>query len=468
MLSVLCGRSRALWPRVQQEIGEAIRSGAENILLLTPAQYTLQAEVDLIEGLDLPGLITVQVISPESLSRLVFLRAGAPEGTRLDARGRAMAMEAALRQAAPKLRYYQSAAERRGFRDQAGSAVAALKQSQLTPDGLHLAAEAVVANESLSLKLHDLATVFEAYEAHLSGTFLDAEDMREALCDRIVRSGFAKDALVWCYGFDLVTPQLLRLTTLLAREAKSVRFALVWQPESAPDGAVFQPARDTLARFALYLDREGMRWEREIVATDESAAQPLQYLSRSLFAPQAQPYDGSAQAHLTLTAAADPSDEAARIASAVRELGRAGVPFDQIAIVIGDESVCAGPLARALSRAGVPFHLDRKRPALSHPLPRALLTAVRCACEGFRADDMADLLKSGLVGVSADEADALENYARRKGLRGAAWEKNGGRSRGGTCPRASDGTAAAPARRAARCKDCGRIRWRTVPLAGRR
>ena len=63
MLTVLCGRSRSLWPRIECEIAEALRAGAEKILLLTPAQYTLQAELDLVDGLNLPGLIRVQVLS---------------------------------------------------------------------------------------------------------------------------------------------------------------------------------------------------------------------------------------------------------------------------------------------------------------------------------------------------------------------------------------------------------------------
>ena len=78
MLTMLCGRSRALWPRVAREIGEAVAAGEENLLLITPAQYTLQAELDLVDGLHLPGLFSVQVLSPESLARQVFARAGAP------------------------------------------------------------------------------------------------------------------------------------------------------------------------------------------------------------------------------------------------------------------------------------------------------------------------------------------------------------------------------------------------------
>ena len=116
MLTMLCGRSRALWPRVAREIEAALKAGAENILLITPAQYTLQAELDLVDGLCLPGLLRVQVMSPESLARQVFARAGAPEETPLVAAGRAMALKRALAAAGAKFRYYQSAAGRRGFR----------------------------------------------------------------------------------------------------------------------------------------------------------------------------------------------------------------------------------------------------------------------------------------------------------------------------------------------------------------
>lgn len=189
MLTMLCGRSRALWPRVAREIEAALKDGAENILLITPAQYTLQAELDLVDGLRLPGLLRVQVMSPESLARQVFARAGAPEETPLGAAGRAMALERALAAAGAKFRYYQSAAGRRGFREQAATAVAALKQGRMTPAAVRETAETVRAeDEALAEKLRDVAALFEAYEEQLSGRFIDAEDMREALCARRAQS----------------------------------------------------------------------------------------------------------------------------------------------------------------------------------------------------------------------------------------------------------------------------------------
>lgn len=453
MLTMLCGRSRALWPRVAREIDEAIRSGEKNLLLVTPAQYTLQAELDLVDGLHLPGLFSVQVLSPESLARHVFARAGAPSkaetvrenaasagapagadtalpsaanapATPLHAAGRAMSMERALRRAKASFRYYRSAAERSGFRDHAATAIASLKQARLTPEAVLAAADGIAADDPpLALKLSDLSALFAAYEAQLSENFLDAEDLREALCARIVESGFVRGAHVWFYGFDLVTPQLMRLTALMAQEAQSVRFALAWADSSAPDGAVFQPARDTLARFARHLDRIGMQWQREIVSEPSVAKAPLVHLERFLFATESQPFSGDADGALTLTAASDPSDEAARIAAALRRLAFSGVPLDTVAVVFASEDGCAGPLVRALERAEIPYHIDRKRPALAHPLPRTLLAAVTCACEGYRADDMFDLIKLGLIGVTRDESDALENYARARGLRGAAWER---------------------------------------------
>ena len=216
MLTMLCGRSRALWPRVAREIGEAVAAGEENLLLITPAQYTLQAELDLVDGLHLPGLFSVQVLSPESLARQVFARAGAPteadaarhgaafsgdadsnagpgrefsaavsgDGSGaaqaggedmaepsaapvparpLNAAGRAMTLETALRRCRPSFRYYQSAAERRGFRDHAAAAIASLKQARLSPDAVRSAAASVAADDpSLALKLGDLSALFSA------------------------------------------------------------------------------------------------------------------------------------------------------------------------------------------------------------------------------------------------------------------------------------------------------------------
>lgn len=64
---ILGGRAGQILPRMLPDIDVARRAG-ERIILLVPEQYTLQAERELIESLNLPGLIDLDVLSPIGLS----------------------------------------------------------------------------------------------------------------------------------------------------------------------------------------------------------------------------------------------------------------------------------------------------------------------------------------------------------------------------------------------------------------
>lgn len=422
MLTVLTGRSRRLWPRVLAEIGAARSCGAERLLLMTPDQYTLTAELELIDHLRLPGLLGLEVLSPARLRTRVFAQCGSPARVRVDARGKAMMLSEALRVSRGELAHYGGAALRRGFAQKLSGCIGDFKRAGLTPDDVREKAEGLDPQDALRAKLLDLSLLYARYEARLAGAFLDEEDAQEALLERLPDSDLLPGAQIWVYGFDLISPQFARQIAVMARGASSVRLALTLEDASARDGAAFAPARDTLARLARRFDREGLLWAREHIAEALLAPPEIQHLERELFAMPLRPFPGEVGA-VTLLAAANPYDEAMRVAAALCAYARAGLPFGAMSVVVGDMDAYQGAVESAFARSGIPFHLARKRPALSHPLLRAWLAALRCVTQGWRAEDALDWLKGGFSGLTQDEGERLENYAIEHGLRGTKWRK---------------------------------------------
>lgn len=427
MLTVLTGRSRRLWPKVIEEMGVALAGGAKRLLLLTPDQYTLQAELELIQRLNLPGLLEIEVLSPSRLLTRVFTLAGAPKRVRVDARGKAMMLSDVLRRAQGELVYFGGAAGRRGFTDKLAGSIGDFKRAGMGPDAVRALAEETPEGDALRGKLLDIALVYERYEEQLSGAFLDGEDVQEAMLERLPQSGFLQNAKVWVYGFDLISVQFLRQIALMARLSESVRVALTLDEGTARDGLVFTPARDTLSRLSKFFDAERLEWAREHVDTPLPSEPEIAHLERELFAVPARAFEGAVNA-VTLWTAAGPYDEAARTASAMLTYARKGVRFDDMALVVCDMEAYAGALETAFSRSGIPYHLARKRPLAAHPLARALLAALRCVTRGWRAEDALDWLKAGFSTLLPDEVERVENYAIENGLRGAKWQRPTGDS----------------------------------------
>ena len=76
-MNILTARPHRLLPECVSRIGALERAG-ERIMLLVPAQYTLQAELEILDRLSLPGSFCIDVLSPGRLQSRVFERAGQP------------------------------------------------------------------------------------------------------------------------------------------------------------------------------------------------------------------------------------------------------------------------------------------------------------------------------------------------------------------------------------------------------
>ena len=416
---VLTGRTRRLLPVVAEEIGAAL-SGDARLILIVPEQYTLQAEIEIIQRLQLPGFMTLEVLSPSRLSERVFALAGAPAPTRIGPDGKCMALSETLRQNLNQLVYYRSAAQRRGFVKTMSEMLGDLKRAGLTADSMEALVEGT--EGTLREKLKDMACLLEGYQARLQGRFVDGEDVQEALRQRLAESGFLNNAHVWVYGFDLIVPQSAALYCVIAKLAQSLTIALTWDRSNAPDGAVFEPARKTLAQLARRFDLEGILWKHEHRDEPLQASEFLRHLESGLFAPSPSPYSGDT-AGLTFSVAPNPYGEAEQAAAYVLDCLREGYSMEEIRIVHGDFEGGGDALVHTFRRFGIPVYLDRKRPALGHPLFRALMSAFRTATRGWQADSMLDWLKSGLSNLRFEEAAQLEVYARAYGIRGARWTR---------------------------------------------
>jgi ATP-dependent helicase/DNAse subunit B len=65
MLTYFTGRARAVRSALFRALKGAMAEGDHPVLLVVPAQYTLEAELDAVDALDLAGSFRLQVLSPQ-------------------------------------------------------------------------------------------------------------------------------------------------------------------------------------------------------------------------------------------------------------------------------------------------------------------------------------------------------------------------------------------------------------------
>ena len=422
MLTYHTGRARAVRAALFEALGRAVSSGDHPVLFVVPAQFTLEAELDAVDRLNLNGSFRLQVLSPQRLYQRVFEAAGRPARVRIDVEGRVMLLQRAAEALGESLHWYRGASRRPGFAERAVKQIEVFKQSGMHPEEV----QALAAGESGALreKLHDIARLYAAYEQALSGRFLDGEDEAREAALRMKDAPVVRGE-VFFYGFDLITQAMARSIVALAECAKDVHLFLTLENDGdARDFPVYQPVQKAFERLQRQVIAAGVKWARVRCAEPEDGLQApaLRHLAREIYCWPPVKYE-TAPEGLTVAALDNPQDEAEYAAAKIRSMVmERGWRYRDVMVACQSlDEAAIFSLSRAFQLYGVPLFLSQSRPADRHPLARGLLSALKIASMRFSQEDVGAYARSGFAPIDDDEADRLMNYALEWGLRGRAW-----------------------------------------------
>ena len=419
-IRIIGGRAGRLLPHILPQIDRYRRAGTR-VILLVPEQYTLQAEREIIAGLQLPGLLDVEVLSPRRLTRRIRESGGHGPLSPLDAAGRSMAIAQALTQVQDELAYYKRVALTPNLPEKLSVLIADMQRAGLTPEAIADHAEGLKSG-ALKAKEGDVAKVWAEYLKVIDGRFADETMQQQDVRARLIPSGVMQDAAVFVYGFDVLPGPMIELLVEGAKVCHALTVTMTMDAADAPDGRIFLTQRASAAQLMKRLRESEMPVEWSYLNIRENGTTALAYLEKNLFDRQARPYDGPAEG-IAIHAAATPYAEAAHIARALKAWHDAGIPWQHMAIAMADANAMSGILATSLTAAGIPHYIARKDAALRHGLVRMLLGALRAATGGYATRDVLHMMKSGFSPLTLEEAHFLENYALENGIDHGRWRK---------------------------------------------
>ena len=415
-------RSGRVWPQVLRTVAESRKAG-HRVVLYVPEQYTLQAEQDLITGLDLPGLLEISVVSPRKLRMNVREQTGTSVRSPLSETGRAMAVHRVMTEKAEELAYYRNMADLPGAVKRVGQALDELRESELTPEELAAyAAQAPTGAERA--KLEDLKAIWNGYETLISEQFDDEKAVWTDTVNRLALSGMWEGADLAVYGFDSVRPDLRELLVRLCGRTGSTAVFLTMDREETPDGRIFVQQHESVRRLADALEENGCRAEMIFPRAERTGCEEaLKWLDRNLFASAPEKWDRHPGETLRLYAAASPWEEAENVAATLRKWHGEGIGWEKMAVALPGETGLESMLRANLRINGIPFADQQKDAAADHPVCRMLLSALSCLSDGYRTEQVLAVARSGFSTLSEEEGLALEDYAAARGIEGRMWQK---------------------------------------------
>ncbi len=413
--------------RVLQEIKQRLLDNAEEqLILLVPEQFTLQAERDLIQKLHLPGIIHVEVLSFTRLARRVFSEVGGVTRTRLNEQGKNMVLRKMIDEVARDLTIYKKSAGQEGFIPKLSELLSELKGQDIVPEQL-LASFTDDEELIIKQKVNDIALIYDHFNQYLQGRYLDTEDFLSLLIDKINASSYLLNSRIWVDGFSTFSPQSLKIIGQLMQAARDITISLTMSYDRRDrDSDLFNLSRDSLQKLQAMAGLHAC--PQEIIHIDAAEAragqnQALIRLERELYAYPGQVFRESPR-DIELFAAANLNSELEYAAAQIVELVRErGWRWKDLAVVCNDMSNYGSLIKRVFDEYGIPSFMDEKRDIMNNAMIKLILSSVDVIRRNYRYEDVFSFLKTGFGGLDHDKVEKLENYVLQYGVCGRQWEE---------------------------------------------
>ena len=422
MLTLVLGRANTgKTTRLLEAMGANAAQAPQ--LLIVPEQHSHDMERRLCAALGSAASLHTEVLSFTRLASRVFSACGGVADPVLDAGGRLLLMDVALKAVSDRLRLYARPSRRPQFLAQLSATVDECKASAISPADLLRAAEEV--GGETGDKFYDLSLILGAYEAYTAQRGADPRDRLTKLAQTLEHHPWAEGRDICLDNFTDFTLQERQVLEQLLTQARSVTVALTCDDAGEGEEDIFAPSRRTARQLLALARRRGVETRVEVLSEPVREVAPaLRAVEEGLFAPVIAPVTG-APGGVELYRASTPYAEVERAAAHLAALVRGGGYRWRDLSVTARSMELYGPLIDLIfPRYGVSVFLSRMDDVLQKPILTLVTAAVDAVAGDYRYDDLFRCLKTGLAGLTLEEVDRLENYALKWDLRGSKWSQS--------------------------------------------
>ena len=418
------GKSHRIYEEIMQR---AAQEPGRNFLIIVPDQFTMQTQKDLVMRSDRGGILNIDVLSFGRLSHRILEEVGTKEMPVLDDTGKSLVLQKIAADLKEQLPAMGSLLHKQGYIHEVKSAISEFMQYGISTQDMDKLIASAEKRGALAMKLRDLKTLYRGFQDYIRDHFITTEETLDVLRRSLVKSKILPDSVVVFDGFTGFTPIQNRLIQELMRVCEETIDTVTIGEEEDPyqmDGEqkLFHLSKKTVADLVkLAAEAEVTRGEDVFVKGGPNRfteASALCYLEQNLFRYQYEPYTEK-QCEIRMFEALSPREEVHQTALYIRKLIREeGLTYRDIAVVIGDLEGYASYVETEFGQLEIPCFIDRTRGIILNPMIEYIKSALQLYIKDFSYDTVFHFLRSGMVDISREEIDELENYVIRTGARG--------------------------------------------------
>ncbi len=415
-------------------INQFSAGGHKKITLIVPEQFSFMTEKIMLEKIGTKAMADIDVLSFTSLGEKLVGRPALHERRRLDDPAKAVLMSMALESVKDKLALYGKHTSSRSVISEFVTLSSEFKQSAVSSDSVRLAL-AQSEDGLLKMKLGDITTVLDAYDAMTAGSYFNPDDLLTELYDILPDCDYFKNRLVFIDAFRGFTAQEYKIIERMLAKSQAVYVTLCTDnlENMGDETDLFAHTKRTARKLIDIAKKNGtavakpqylsMRNKFNNFPPDfkRFSSPELAALEKELFSLTPNVYEEKCD-NITLCKAADIYSECEYIACTAKKLIREnGYRCRDIAVIARDSSAYESPLRSALKKCGIPVFEDSRQPVDVSPVVALVESAIDIASNGFGTESLMRYLKTGLSGFTTEEISAVENYTYLWTINGSQW-----------------------------------------------
>ena len=418
MLNLIYGsdakkRQELLWESVKESFDKG-----ERVILFVPEQQVLEAEGKMT-ALDQSRL--GEVSSFARMTNTVFRRFGGLRYHYIGKGAKVILMWRALSSVSSALTEYgdislDDMATVRLLYD----TVEELKLYCIAPEDIErVAGEAE--DEAFSRKLSDIALIYATYSALLHEKHNDASDDLLRATQILAREGegFFAGCHILLDSFDGFTPAEIGLMKIFFAEAEKITVTLAYEENDRREFLL--KLKETDRRLRKLASDASRKVNTTVAEKSDAVSYEIAYFRDYFAARRPAAFDKNAKKTIHAIACPGVYEEVRMIASDIKRRVMAGARYRDFAIVARDTDPYLGILDAALEGAKIPYFISSRRDVTAMSTARMLLSVLNIHARFWRREDVVNFMRTGLSPLTADECDAIEEYAEVWRISGKRW-----------------------------------------------
>lgn len=424
MLQLILGRAGyGKTEYVFSSIKTLVEEGEENILLITPEQFSFIAEKRLLTELGEDKINRVESLSFTRLASEISTRFGGDALPTLSKGAKAVKMKEAIETVQDNLVLFNKNKITVSFINSVIKIYDEMKSCRVSAQDI-LDASENTEKEILKRKLKDVSMIIAAYDALINNEYYDNACELTRLYEKLVKLTYFSGRTVFIDGFSGFVAQEYKVLEVILKQAKAVYITFCTDSYKSRDkydlfsyvNSNIQILRDVTKKAGvefltpLQLDKN-FRFKNEA----------LKLVEKDVFS-NIKTVSEDEPENVTVYCAKNICDECDRVSLEISRLLRRGYKASEIAVICRDLDKYERELCYSFNKFNIPYFNDERQSITSQPLIMLVNFLLRTVIYSYRSEDVFSLLKTGLTGLGENEISELENYVYLWDIKGNAWK----------------------------------------------